>query len=74
MTATGNQRYLVFKSAEPRSQIIIFVKVKNTLKMLPWGEKVKHYLVQVDMPSQSFEGTEEEYRYESVESLHSKYS
>jgi len=37
-------------------------KVKNTLKMLPWGDKVTHYLVQVDMPSQSFEGTEEEYR------------
>jgi len=37
-------------------------KVKNTLKMLPWGEKVTHYLVQVDMPSKSFEGTEEEYR------------
>jgi len=37
-------------------------KVKNTLKMLPWGDKVTHYLVQVDKPSQSFEGTEEEYR------------
>lgn len=36
--------------------------VKDTLKMLPWGKKVSHYLVQVDMPSKSFEGTEEEYR------------
>ena len=31
--------------------------------MLPWGDKVRHYLVEVDMPSKSFEGTEEEYRY-----------
>ena len=46
---------------------MIFLKVKNALNMLPWGEKVTHYLVQVDMPSKSFEGTEEEYRYEVVE-------
>ena len=32
--------------------------------MLPWGNKVSHYLVQVDMPSKSFEGSEEEYRWE----------
>ena len=31
--------------------------------MLPWTDKVVHYLVEVDMPSKSFEGTEEEYRY-----------
>ena len=42
--------------------------------MLPWGGKVTHYLVQVDMPSKSFEGTEEEYRYEDVEIGISKYS
>ena len=41
----------------------ILLKVKDTLKMLPWGDKVTHYLVEVDMPSKSFEGTEEEYRY-----------
>ena len=40
--------------------------------MLPWGEKVTHYLVQVDMPSKSFEGTEEEYRYEDVEKVNWK--
>ena len=49
------------------------MKVTNTLKMLPWGEKVTHYLVQVDMPSKSFEGTEEEYRYEDVENGNSRY-
>merc|ERR1719295_70816 len=37
-------------------------KVKNTLKMLPWGNKVSLYLVPRDMPSKSFEGNEEEYR------------
>ena len=37
--------------------------MKDTLKMLPWTDKVVHYLVEVDMPSKSFEGTEEEYRY-----------
>ena len=41
--------------------------------MLPWGDKVTHYLVQVDMPSQSFEGTEEEYRYEDVENGNSRF-
>ena len=45
------------------SQRKILLKVKDTLKMLPWGVKVTHYLVEVDMPSKSFEGTEEEYRY-----------
>jgi len=37
-------------------------KVKNTLKKLPWGNKVSLYLVPRDMPSKSFEGNEEEYR------------
>ena len=57
MTSTGNQRYLVFKSAKQN------LKVKDTLKMLPWGDKVSHFLVEVNMPPKSFEGTEEEYRY-----------
>jgi len=37
-------------------------KVKNTLKKLPWGDRVTLYLVPRDMPSKSFEGNEEEYR------------
>ena len=45
------------------------MKVTNTLKMLPWGEKVTHYLVRLDMPSKSFDGTEEEYMYEDVENV-----
>ena len=56
-----------------RSYVLTFLKVKNTLKMLPWGDKVTHYLVQVDMPSKSFEGSEEEYRYKDVENGISKY-
>ena len=38
-------------------------KVKNTLKKLPWGDRVTPYLVPRDMPSKSFEGNEEEYRF-----------
>ena len=62
MEHDSNWEPKVFGFQVSRSQIIISMKVKNTLKMLPWGDKVTHYLVQVDKPSQSFEGTEEEYR------------
>jgi len=37
-------------------------KVRNTLKKLPWGDRVTLYMVPRDMPSKSFEGNEEEYR------------
>ena len=59
----GARQQLGTKSIQFSSQQKIFSKVKDTLKMLPWGDKVVHYLVEVDMPSKSFEGTEEEYRY-----------
>ena len=38
--------------------------MKKTLAMLPWGDRVTVYLVERDMPSQSHEGTGEEYRRE----------
>jgi len=37
-------------------------KVKNTLKMLPWANKVTLHHVARDLPTKSFEGSEEEYR------------
>ena len=38
------------------------MKVRDTLKKLPWGDRVTLYMVPRDMPSKSFEGNEEEYR------------
>ena len=43
--------------------ILFCLKVKNTLNKLPWGDRVTLYLVPRDMPSKSFEGNEEEYRF-----------
>ena len=54
-----------FSQPNPNKNSIIFTiksKVTKTLKMLPWGDRVTVYLVERDMPSQSHEGTGEEYR------------
>ena len=54
-----------FSQPNPNKNSNIFTiksKVTKTLKMLPWGDRVTVYLVERDMPSQSHEGTGEEYR------------
>ena len=54
-----------FSQPNPNKNSNLFIikwKVTKTLKMLPWGDRVTVYLVERDMPSQSHEGTGEEYR------------
>ena len=50
------------------SHVTKFMKVRDSLKKLPWGDRVTLFLVPRDKPSESrggwggVEGTEEEYR------------
>ena len=57
-----NSILLTTKSNKNSNILTIKSKVTKTLKMLPWGDRVTVYLVERDMPSQSHEGTGEEYR------------
>ena len=60
MTAIGCQRWIFLIS---NIKLIVFLfEVKNTLKMLPWANKVTLHHVARDLPTKSFEGSEEEYR------------